>query len=78
MFLFFALLIIAGGIIGANAWYDMDKNKCEDISDNSYYYSDNNCWETMNKPFLTKSLMYLFITIIPGLIWLILLIMSKV
>ena len=74
MFAIFFLIIVIGGIIGANVWYKIDYQKCSDVSSNDYYYSQNNCWETFNMPGLVMGLMFIAIMSIPGCIWLVFLI----
>lgn len=73
--LFFGIVIF--GIVGAQYWYNIDVQKCNDISEsgNSYYYAENNCWKTYNWPAYTFIIMYITITAIPILLWIILLIL---
>ena len=68
------ILICIFGILLTSIFYKIDVQKCKDISDNEYYYSKNNCWETMEKPILVWIPLFFVITIIPGVIWLVCLI----
>jgi len=62
------MLVFLGGMLGTHYWYKIDVEKCNDIRDNDYYYTENNCWRTENLPSLTKFLMFMSITIFPLLI----------
>lgn len=70
------VLICIAGIVGANYWYKIDVQKCNDISSNDYYYTQNNCWETNNLPWLTMLLMFIILILFPGLIWIMIFIWS--
>lgn len=63
------ILICIVGLILTGVWYKIDVQKCKDVSDNEFYYSKNNCWETMEMPILVWPKMFLLITFIPGIIW---------
>jgi hypothetical protein len=65
-----AVTITIAGLIITSFWYELDLRKCSDISDNEYYYTQNNCWETINTPNLTKLLMFIVLTILPFILWL--------
>ena len=63
LFCFAVIIILAN--IGGIYLYKIDLQKCYDISSNEYYYADNNCWETVNRPNMVIALATIILAIIP-------------